>query len=298
MKRTLTTIICTVMLAAAFTLTASAEDTAQITTTGEEVMIEMTGSAEEAEPEDTAKTEEEADSGVSEILQIEDGGESEKTNNRIDTETMTEEDMREVIIRVAEAVGAYEDEVPAAGKVKQWIFDNLATIAGFAVALAALIATPVGRNIFKRGVEMAKATLVSVKGWKEELEGVIARNGEKNAELRAAVNELMAKLTRENEEANKRATAAEAALAESQSALLEAKREARETYERCVASCEAVCRAALVMAKPLEMSVQRSKALDEMQKHEIFNEYRQEVTAIKALLDGANTDGECEDVAD
>lgn len=297
MKRTLTTIICTVMLAAAFTLTASAEDTAQITTTGEEVMIEMTGSAEEAEPEDTAQTEEEADSGVSEIVQIEDGGESEKTN-RIDPETMTEEDMREVIIRVAEAVGAYEDEVPAAGKVKQWIFDNLATIAGFAVALAALIATPVGRNIFKRCVEIAKATMVSVKGWKEELEGVITRNGEKNAELRAAVNELMAKLTRENEEANKRAEAAEAALAESQSALLEAKREARETYERCAASCEAVCRAALVMAKPLETNLQRSKALDEMQKREILNEHSKNVAVINALLDGTNKDGEGEDVAD
>ena len=49
------------------------------------------------------------------------------------------------------------------------------------------------------------------------------------------------------------------------------------------------------MAKPLEMTVQRSKALDEMQKHEIFTEYREKVDNINALLRESE---EVEEVAD
>ena len=140
--------------------------------------------------------------------------------------------------------------------------------------------------------------MTTAKGWKEEIEGVIARNGEKNAELRASVNEMMSVLKRENEAALRRAEIAEQNAEQNAKALIEAETKAAEAETRATDVCEAVCRAALVMAKPLEMTVQRSKALDEMQKHEIFSEYTDAVDTIHALLEGKNTDGEGEDVAD
>ena len=52
------------------------------------------------------------------------------------------------------------------------------------------------------------------------------------------------------------------------------------------------------MAKPLETTIQRSKALDEMQKDDFYADYKKSVDMINALLEGKNTDGEGEDVAD
>lgn len=313
MRRTLSTLICTAMLTAALTLTASAADAEQITTT-EEAMIEttvatevQTTATEETTAEETVEETAEIEEVDAEIEQIEASGEDETEKDK-DTDTeedkvadadgMTEEELREVIMRVAEAVGAYEDEIPAAGKAKEWIMDNLASIVGFVMALAMLIATPIGKRIFGNFMTALKNTLTTAKDWKDELEGIIAKNGEKNAELRASVNEAMAVFKRESDAANRRAELAEQRAEEYAAELTEAKREAKEAEERSTAVCEAVCRAALVMAKPLEMTVQRSKALDEMQKHEIFAEYKESVDMINALLEGKNTDGEGENVAD
>ena len=211
---------------------------------------------------------------------------------------MTAEELREALLRVAEAVGAYEDDIPAAGKVKEWIIGNLASIVGFFMAISLIIATPIGKRIFGNFITALKSTVTTAKGWKEEIEGVIARNGEKNAELRASVNEMMSVLKRENEEAIRRAEEAERNAEDNAKALIETKAEAAQAAKKSAEVCEAVCRAVLVMAKPLEMSVQRSKALDEMQKHEIFTEYANAVDAIRDLLSDNNTDGEGEDVAD
>lgn len=321
MRRTFTTIICTAILTAALTLTASAADAEQITTTGEEATIETTV-ATEAQTTATEETTEEVKETVeetveetkeiteevgAEIDQIKASGEGKEEKDKGTdgdkiadkyASEMTEEEMREVILRVAEAVGAYEDDIPAAGKVKEWIMGNLASIVGFFMAISLIIATPIGKKIFGNFIAALKGTMTTAKGWKEELEGVIARNGEKNAELRASVNEAMAVFKRESDAANRRAELAEQRAEEYAAELTKAKQEAKEAEERSTAACEAVCRAALVMAKPLEMTVQRSKALDEMQKHEIFAEYSASVDAINALLEGKNTDGEGESVAD
>lgn len=287
MRRTFTTIICTAILAASMTLTASAADAEQTTVTAEEVAVEEVTAAEE----ETVETE------PTQTERVEIGGEEEKEKDA-EKDAMTEEELREVIMRVAEAVGAYEDDIPAAGKAKEWILGNLASIVGFLMAISLIIATPIGKKIFSNFIAALKGTMTTAKGWKEEVEGVIARNGEKNAELRASVNEMMAVLKRENEEAIRRAEIAEKNAEENAKALIETKAEAAEAARKSAEVCEAVCRAALVMAKPLEMVVQRSSALDEMQKHEIFADYRASVDAINALLEGKNTDGEGEDVAD
>lgn len=287
MKRTLTTIICTAILAASMTLTASAADAEQTTVTAEEVAVE----------EVTAVEEETVEAEPTQTERVEIGGEDEKENDA-ENDAMTEEELREAIMRVAEAVGAYEDDIPAAGKVKEWIMGNLASIVGFFMAISLIIATPIGKKIFGNFIAALKGTMTTAKGWKEEVEAVIARNGEKNAELRASVNEMMSVLKRENEEANRRAKAAESRAAEADEKLIAAEKDAAEQMAKSAAVCEAVCRAVLVMAKPLEMSVQRSKALDEMQKHEIFTEYATAVDAIRDLLSDNNTDGEGEDVAD
>lgn len=205
-----------------------------------------------------------------------------------DIDQPTEEELRNMIMRVADAIGAYEDDMPAAGKAKAWIVDNLASIVGFLMALSLIIATPVGRKIFKNFIAALKASMTTVGEWKTELEANIAKNGEKNAELRASVNELMTQLTRENAAALARAEAAELKTAEAEEKLLATEKEAAEQLSKSAATMEAVCRAVLVMAKPLEMSVQKSKALDEMQKHEVFTEYKDAVDQIRALLtDGA-----------
>lgn len=307
MRRTFTTIICTAILAASMTLTASAADAEQTTIT-EEVLNEIAetaateGVATDAHS-DAALTEEVTDEVVSEDIGAVAMDETKADANGEDVTDkygadLTEEEMREVILRVAEAVGAYEDDIPAAGKAKEWIMGNLASIVGFFMAISLIIATPIGKKIFGNFIAALKGTMTTAKGWKEELEGVIARNGEKNAELRASVNEAMAVFKRESDAANRRAELAEQRAEEYAADLTKAKLEAKEADERSAAVCEAVCRAALVMAKPLEMTVQRSKALDEMQKHEIFAEYSASVDAINALLEGKNTDGEGESVAD
>lgn len=209
-------------------------------------------------------------------------------DNETDVDQMTEQELRDMIMRVADAIGAYEDDVPAAGKVKAWIVDNLASIVGFLMALSLIIATPVGRKIFKNFITALKASMTTVGEWKTELEANIAKNGEKNAELRASVNELMTQMTREVDAALARAEAAEIKTAEAEEKLLATEKEAAEQLAKSAATMEAVCRAVLVMAKPLEMSVQKSKALDEMQKHEVFTEYKDAVDQIRALLtDGA-----------
>ena len=285
MRRTFTTIICTAILAASMTLTASAADAEQTTVTAEEVAVE----------EVTAVEEETVEAEPTQTERVEIGGEEEKDAEK---DAMTEEELREVILRVAEAVGAYEDDIPAAGKVKEWIIGNLASIVGFFMAISLIIATPIGKKIFSNFITALKSTVTTAKGWKEEIEGVIARNGEKNAELRASVNEMMSVLKRENEEAIRRAEEAERNAEDNAKALIETKAEAAQAAKKSAEVCEAVCRAVLVMAKPLEMSVQRSKALDEMQKHEIFTEYANAVDAIRDLLSDNNTDGEGEDVAD
>ena len=201
-------------------------------------------------------------------------------------------------MRVAEAVGAYEDDIPAAGKVKEWIMSNLASIVGFFMAISLIIATPIGKRIFGNFITALKSTVTTAKGWKEEIEGVIARNGEKNAELRASVNEMMSVLKRENEEAIRRAEIAEQNAEQNAKALIEAETKAAEAETRATDVCEAVCCALLVMAKPLETTIQRSKALDEMQKDDFYADYKKSVDMINALLEGKNTDGEGEDVAD
>lgn len=219
-------------------------------------------------------------------------------DNEKDVDQMTEDELREIVLRVAEAVGAYEDDVPAAGKVKAWIVDNLASIVGFLMAVSLIIATPTGKKIFSNFITALKSTVTTVKGWKEEVEAVIAKNGEKNAELRASVNELMAVLKRENEDALRRAEIAEQNAEQNAKALIEAETKAAEAETRATDVCEAVCRALLVMAKPLETTIQRSKALDEMQKDDFYADYKKSVDMINALLEGKNTDGEGEDVAD
>lgn len=211
---------------------------------------------------------------------------------------MTEDELREIVLRVAEAVGAYEDDVPAAGKVKAWIINNLASIVGFLMALSLLIATPVGRKIFKNFITALKASMTTVGEWKGELEGIIAKNGEKNAELRASVNELMAQMTREVNAALARAEAAEIRASEAEEKLLTAEKNAAEQLAKSTAVNEAICRAVLVMAKPLEMSVQRSKALDEMQKHEVFTEYKDALDTIHGLLNETTTEEEADEDVD
>lgn len=298
MRHPIRNIICTAMIAASLTLTVGAAEAEQITTTGEETTITTTATAateeQTAEASADAATPEETLENIG--AEVEDAKQTDANGEKDTTETitgadLTEEEMRDMILRVAEAVGAYEDDIPAAGKAKQWIIDNLSSLVGFLMALAMLILTPVGRKIFKTFITVCKNTLSTVGEWKNELMDVIAKNGEKNAELRASVHELMSMLTRENaraEEAEKRA-------AEAQDELARVTKQAEQTYEKCVRVNEAVCRAALVMAKPLEMTVQRSKALDEMQKHEIFTEYREEVDNINALLRESE---EVEEVAD
>ena len=298
MRHPIRYIICTVMIAASLTLTVGAAEAEQITTTGEEETITTTATAatEEQTAEVSADAEDPEQTLENIVAEVEDehsteaNGENDETEANIGAD-LTEEELRDLILRVADAVGAYEDDIPAAGKAKQWVIDNLASLVGFLMALAMLIATPVGRKIFKNFITVCKNTLSTVGEWKNELMDVIAKNGEKNAELRASVHELMSMLTRENaraEESEKRA-------AEAQDELARVTKQAEQTYEKCVRVNEAVCRAALVMAKPLEMTVQRSKALDEMQKHEIFTEYREEVDNINALLRESE---EVEEVAD
>lgn len=287
MRRTFTTIICTAILAASMTLTASAADAEQTTVTAEEVAVEEVTAVEE----ETAETE------PTQTERVEIGGEDEKEKDA-EKDAMTEEELREVIMRVAEAVGAYEDDIPAAGKAKEWIVDNLASIVGFLMAISLIIATPIGKKIFGNFITALKSTMTTAKGWKDEVEGVIARNGEKNAELRASVNEMMSVLKRENEEAIRRAEEAEKNAEENAKALIEVEAEAAEAARKSAEVCEAVCRAILVMAKPFETTVQRTKALDETQKHDSYADFRASVDAINALLEGKNTDGEGEDVAD
>ena len=304
MRHLIRHIICTVMIAASLTLTVGAAEAEQITTTGEEAMITTTTDTTVATEEQTAEVS--ADAATPEETlenigaEVEDESDTKANGENDETEAntgadLTEEELRDLILRVADAVGAYEDDIPAAGKAKQWIIDDLASLVGFLMALAMLIATPVGRKIFKNFITVCKNTLSTVGEWKDELMDVIAKNGEKNSELRTSVNELMSKLTRENAEALARAEAAEKRAAEAQDELARVTKQAEQTYEKCVRVNEAVCRAALVMAKPLEMTVQRSKALDEMQKHEIFTEYREKVDNINALLRESE---EVEEVAD
>jgi hypothetical protein len=307
MRRTFTTIICTAILAASMTLTASAADAEQNTVT-EEVWNETAetaateGVATDAHS-DAALTEDVTEKVVSEDIGAVAMDETKADANGEDvTEKygadLTEEEMREVILRVAEAVGAYEDDIPAAGKVKEWIMGNLASIVGFFMAISLIIATPIGKKIFSNFITALKSTVTTAKGWKEEVEAVIAKNGEKNAELRASVNEMMSVLKRENEEAIRRAEEAEKNAEQNAKALIEAEAKATEAETRATDVCEAVCRALLVMAKPLETTIQRSKALDELQKDDFYADYKKSVDMINALLEGKNTDGEGEDVAD
>lgn len=300
MKKTISTIILSVLIAATLTLTVGAEEADKIDILEEETTIATTAATDGQETAEPADAEEPATEKVEDIgAEVEqtdaDDGEKGKTT---DANSMTEEELREVILRVADAVGAYEDEIPAAGKAKEWIIGNLASIVGFLMAAAMLVATPVGKKIFGNFLKTCKKTLETIKEWKEELEGVITKNGEKNAELRAAVNEMMSVLKRENEDAIRRAEIAEQNAEQNAKALIEAEAKAAEAETRATDVCEAVCRALLVMAKPLETTIQRSKALDEMQKDEFYADYKKSVDMIKALIEGTNNDGKGEDVAD
>lgn len=300
MKKTISTIILSVLIAATLTLTVGAEEADKIDILEEETTIVTTAATDGQEAEDPADAAETATEKVEDIgAEVEqtdaDDGEKNKTT---DANGMTEEELREVILRVADAVGAYEEDIPAAGKAKAWIVDNLASIVGFLMAAAMLVATPVGKKIFGNFIKTCKKTLETIKEWKEELEGVIAKNGEKNAELRASVNEMMAVLKRENEAAIRRAEIAEQNAEQNAKSLIEAEVKAAEAETRAADVCEAACRALLVMAKPLETTIQRSKALDEMQKDEFYEDYKKSVDMIKALIEGTNNDGKGEDVAD
>lgn len=205
---------------------------------------------------------------------------------------MTEEELEAAVIKVAEAIGAYEDDVPGAAKVKQWIFDNLASIVGALMALSMLIITPVGRKVFKSAVKILKTAMEEVDGWKNALVEKISANEIENRNLRAAVNELMATFKRQTEDLTKRAEAAEDEAQQLRKQLLDKETETAEVYAKCARTCEAVCRAVLVVAKPLEMTVQKSKGLDEMQKHEIFSEYRDGLDLINAILNEPAEGGE------
>ena len=105
-------------------------------------------------------------------------------------------------------------------------------------------------------------------------------------------------MKRENEDALRRAEIAEQNAEQNAKALIEAEAKAAEAETRATDVCEAVCRALLVMAKPLETTLQRSKALDEMQKDEFYEDYKKSVDMIKALIEGTNNGGKGEDVAD
>lgn len=279
MRRIFAIMSCTVAIAATLALPISAADEAQ-DLINEEVDVAVTvatedlasDNADDATADTAAADKNSADKDI---------GDGESKNK---SETVSEEELREIILRVADAVGAYEDDIPTAGKVKQWIIDNLASIVGFLMAASILIATPAGRKTFKNFVALCKNSLSAVSDWKDEFESVIAKNGEKNAELRASVNELMTKMTRDNEAANNRAEIAEQRAAELSEKLLQAEQAHAESIAKSKDVSEAVCRAVLVMAKPLEMSMQRSKSLDEMQKHEIFEEYRNALGQINDLL--------------
>ena len=300
MKKTISTLILSVLIAATLTLTVGAEEADKIDILEEETTIVTTAATDGQETAEPADAEEPATEKVedigAEVEQIDaDDGEKNKTT---DANGMTEEELREVILRVADAVGAYEDEIPAAGKAKKWIIGNLASIVGFLMVAAMLVTTPVGKKIFGNFIKTCKKALETIKEWKEELEKVIAKNGEKNAELRAAVNEMMSVLKRENEDALRRAEIAEQNAEQNAKALIEAEAKAAEAETRATDVCEAVCRALLVMAKPLETTIQRSKALDEMQKDEFYEDYKKSVDMIKALIEGTNNDGKGEDVAD
>lgn len=284
MRRFIRNISCAVLISALFILPVSAADELQDTAVREEDASIVTVTDEV----DVGVTT--AEETTSEIIEeVTDAAEVTTTSAAEYTtgdraEPMTEEEMREAILRVAEAIGAYEEDIPAAGKAKQWIIDNLASLVGALMALSLLIATPVGRNVFKKFLTVCKNTLATVKDWKTELEGTIVNNGEKNAELRSAVNELMAKMTRENQDAIRRAEEAEQRATEYEEKLIQTQKDTATALDKCSRVNEAVCRAALVMAKPLEMSVQHSKAFDEMQRHEIFEEYREAVDTVTALL--------------
>ena len=255
MKKTILTFILSAVMIVSLTLTVGAAESDKINILEEAETTTVTTAATDGQDEDAP-----ADAAETDATEAEDiGAEVEQTeaengekNETTDADGMTEEELREVILRVADAVGAYEDEIPAAGKAKEWILKNLASIVGFLMAAAMLVVTPVGKKIFGNFIKTFKDTLVIVKKWKEDLEGVITKNGEKNAELRASVNELMTVLKRENEDALRRAEIAEQNAEQNAKALIEAETKAAEAEARATDVCEAVCRALLVMAKPLE----------------------------------------------
>ncbi len=290
MRHLIRYIICTVMIAASLTLTVGAAETEQITT-GEETTITTTTTAATEEqtaevPADAEEPEEPLENIGAEV-DDEDITEANGENNTTETHAgadLTEEEMRDMILRVAEAIGAYEEDLPAAGKAKEWIINNLASLVGFLMAISLIIATPIGKKIFNNFVTICKNTVTKFGEFNDDLKATIANNAEKNAELRAAVNELMAKMTRENEEAIRRAEEAEARANKYEAELIDVKKEAAAQLAASARTSEAVCRAALVMAKPLEMVVQHTKALDELQKHEVFTEYRDAVEDIHKLL--------------
>ena len=291
MRHLIRYIICTVMIAASLTLTVGAAETEQITTTGEETTITTTTTA--ATEEQTAEVPADAEDPEQTLghigAEVEDESDTEANGEKDTTDThagadLTEEEMRDMILRVAEAIGAYEEDLPAAGKAKEWIINNLASLVGFLMAISLIIATPIGKKIFTNFVTICKNTVTKFGEFNDDLKKAVADNAEKNTELRAAVNELMTKMTRENQEAIRRAEEAEARANKYEAELIEVKKEAAAQLAASTRTSEAVCRAALVMAKPLEMVVQHTKALDELQKHEVFTEYRDAVEDIHKLL--------------
>lgn len=293
MKKTITAVICSMLLAASLTLTVGAADPERIVT-GEETKIAETTATEGRDDEGHVDAEESAEAETI-GAEVETEANGENTEEKKDAGTLTEQELYDAIMKVADAVGAYEEEIPAAGKAKEWIIRNLPTIVGLLMSLAVFIVTPAGKKMFTKALTAAKSIMKTVEEWKEQIESTIAKNGEKNSQLRTAVNEMMSVLKRENEEALKRAEAAEARAAENADEAEKTRAEAKAAYEQCAAACEAVCRAVLAMATPLETTIQRSSALDQMQKDQFYEEYKKTVNHIHGLLDGMTEGGESGD---
>ena len=296
--KAISTIICAALLTASLTLTVGAVDAEQIDTreeiTGEIVEIEEAAATEGQIDKGSADA---AESAEAETIgaEVETEANGEKKDEKKDTGTLTEQELYDAIMKVADAVGAYEEEIPAAGKAKEWIIRNLPTIVGLLMSLAVFIVTPAGKKMFARALTAAKSIMETIEKWKKQIEKAIAENGEKNSQLRTAVNEMMSVLKRENEEALKRAEAAEARAAENADEAEKTRAEAKAAYEQCAAACEAVCRAVLAMATPLETTIQKSSALDKMQKDQFYEEYKKTVNHIHGLLDGMTEGGESGD---
>ena len=212
------------------------------------------------------------------------------TENPVKTTGLTEEEANAMIEKIAEAVGKYSENIPAAKTAKEWILRNASNIIGFLMALSLLIATPTGSSIYKNAKMFIKknvdGTLTTIEAWKENVEKTLNETSTQSKDLSNAVKDLIRKY---DEIADARARAEEAQK-KAEAELMQATEKMTVQEEKTAATNQAMLASTVLLARTMTTVVQLSKALTQQQKDEFYEAYKSAMADIKDLTDNAHTD--------